>query len=182
MKNNLFYGTITTNFKNMDTNPKTGNPFFNNEGSGTKNGYQLNANSNAINMGVAKQGPPIQGAGTGVFENISAYPTVDFYGNAIDMDSGTPNIGACNAKNGEITLSASEEILNKNNIHVYPNPAKDTLYISGLKTETLVKIFNTQGQELLKKTIKDTLDISNLINGVYFLKIKNEQTQKFIKE
>ena len=102
MKNNLFFGTIASNFKNMDTNPVGGNPLFNLEGIGNKFGYQLIAGSPAINSGVAKQGPPIPGAGTGIFSTISEYPTVDFYGNPIDLSSGTPNIGACNAKNGEI--------------------------------------------------------------------------------
>jgi len=102
MKNNLFFGTIAANFKNMDTNIRTGNPFFHNEGSGDKYGYQLKTNSPAINSGVAKQGPPIPGAGTGIFENISEYPTVDFYGNPLNATTESPNIGACNAKNGEI--------------------------------------------------------------------------------
>lgn len=102
MKNNLFFGAIAENFKSNDRNPITGDPKFNHPKSGSKYGYQLNSGSAAVNAGAAKQGPPIPGAGIGIFENISAYPTVDFYGNPIDLSSGTPNIGACNAKNGEI--------------------------------------------------------------------------------
>ena len=89
-------------FKNMDSNPKNGDPLFNNESSGTKFGYQLKSGSAAINAGVAKQGPPIPGAGMGVFKDLTPYPTKDFYGNPINLSTGTPNIGACNAKNGEI--------------------------------------------------------------------------------
>ncbi len=102
MYNNLYFGLINENFKNMDTNPKNGDPLFNNVNSGSKFGYQLNVGSAAVDAGVAKQGPPIPGAGTGIFEDLTPYPTVDFYGNPIDLSSGTPNIGACNAKHGEI--------------------------------------------------------------------------------
>jgi len=102
MQNNLFYGSINESFKDMDSNPQDGNPLFNNENSGTKFGYQLKKGSSAINAGVAKQGPPIPGAGMGVFKDLTPYPTKDFYGNPINLSTGTPNIGACNAKNGEI--------------------------------------------------------------------------------
>jgi len=102
MNNNLFFGTTANNFKSLDVNSVTSNPHFNNVNSGDKFGYQLENGSAAINKGIAKQGPPIPGAGTGVFKDLTSYPTVDFYGNPIDLSSGTPNIGACNAKNGEI--------------------------------------------------------------------------------
>jgi len=38
-------------------------------------------------------------------KDVTEYPTVDFYGNPVDLSTGTPNIGACNAKHGEITRS-----------------------------------------------------------------------------
>ncbi|GGZ87292.1 right-handed parallel beta-helix repeat-containing protein [Algibacter mikhailovii] len=101
MQNNLFFGTINTKFINMDSNAVNGNPLFSGKNAGTKFGYQLKSGSPAINAGIAKPGPQIQGAGTGVFKDLSAYPTEDFYGNPIDLFSGTPNIGACNAKHGE---------------------------------------------------------------------------------
>ena len=100
-KNNLYEGQINTRFKNLDSNPINGAAHFVNPKAGNKYGFQIKANSNAINNGVAKQGPPIPGAGKGIFKNISKYPIVDFYGNPIDLSKGTPNIGACNAKKGE---------------------------------------------------------------------------------
>lgn len=102
MKNNLFFGTVAENFKKNDNQPITGDPHFHQSNSGNKYGYQLNVESHAINAGHARQGPPIPGAGSGIFKNLTPYPTVDFYGNPIDLSTGTPNIGACNAKNGEI--------------------------------------------------------------------------------
>jgi hypothetical protein len=181
MRNNLYYGTIKSSFKNLDTNPVNGNPNFNNEGSGDKYGYQLNVGSNAINTGVAKQGPPIPEAGTGIFKHIPAYPNVDFYGNPIDLSTGTPNIGVCNSKNGEIKLSVTEAILKQKKNKIYPNPVTNILNISNLNEETLVKVYNTQGQILIQKSVKNNIDVSALQNGVYFLRIEGQKTLKFIK-
>jgi hypothetical protein len=103
-KNNLYEGQINTRFTILDSNPINGAAHFVNPKSGNKFGFQLKGNSDAINAGVAKLGPPIPGAGRGVFKNISKYPIVDFYGNPIDLSKGTPNIGACNAKKGEIGI------------------------------------------------------------------------------
>jgi hypothetical protein len=103
-KNNLYEGQINTRFTILDSNPINGAAHFVNPKSGNKYGFQLKGNSDAINAGVAKLGPPIPGAGKGVFKNISKYPIVDFYGNPIDLSKGTPNIGACNAKKGEIGI------------------------------------------------------------------------------
>jgi hypothetical protein len=105
MNNNLFFGTISNDFKSLDTNTVLEDPQFSQPNSGTKFGYQLNNGSSAVNAGIAKQGPPIPGAGTGVFKDLTEYPTKDFYGHPIDLSFGTPNIGACNAKNGEVKIS-----------------------------------------------------------------------------
>jgi hypothetical protein len=103
VQNNLFYGEVDNRFKILDDKASNGNPKFNNTGT-FKDKYQLQATSPAINNGFAMKGPAIPGAGVGVFINISSYPIVDYYGNSIDLSNGTPNIGACNAKNGEINL------------------------------------------------------------------------------
>jgi hypothetical protein len=102
MNNNLFFGAISTNFKSLDVNLVLEDPLFNQPNYGNKFGYQLKNGSSAINAGIAKQAPLILGAGTGVFKDLTAYPTKDFYCNPINLSSGTLNIGACNAKNGEI--------------------------------------------------------------------------------
>jgi hypothetical protein len=101
MRNNLFQGNVSDMFRQMDADPKVGNPKFHGKGK-AGNRYQLKAGSPAINGGVAMRGPALPGAGTGIFKNVPPYPTVDFYGNPVDLSAGTPNIGACNAKNGEV--------------------------------------------------------------------------------
>ena len=99
VSNNLFYGAIDGQFEKMDKNPVKGDPKFAGPGRDLCR-FQLNADSPTINRGIAKEGPPLPGAGTGIFKNLPTYPTVDFYGNPVNLQEGTPNIGACNAKNG----------------------------------------------------------------------------------
>ena len=100
ISNNLFFGEVKSSFSALDASKTIGNPLFTNEGF-QKEKYQLKNGSPAIDKGLARLGPAIPGAGTGVFKNVPPYPTVDFYGNPIDLSNGTPNIGACNAKKGE---------------------------------------------------------------------------------
>jgi hypothetical protein len=76
------------------------------------------------------------------------------------------------------------------NIKCYPNPStnKITIEISGMTGKSNLTIININGQELMKKQIKDTItqiDISNLKSGVYFLKFMDNtiiEVKKFIKE
>ena len=61
----------------------------------------------------------------------------------------------------------------------YPNPTKNYIYINGANNN-YVKIYDTMGR-LMKTEIGDRIDISNLISGVYIIKVDN-QSFKVIKE
>ena len=45
--------------------------------------------------------PPIPTSESDIFANLESIPTKDFFGHSLNINS-TPNIGASNAKNGEI--------------------------------------------------------------------------------
>ncbi len=65
----------------------------------------------------------------------------------------------------------------KTNIILYPNPTNGILNVSNPNYLTINKIgvFNIYGQKLKNiKTENDALDINNLDNGIYFLKIEDE--------
>lgn len=65
---------------------------------------------------------------------------------------------------------------------VYPNPSSDFIQFNGLKQPEEVIVYSQLGKIIKKETIvNNKLDIQNLKNGIYFLKIK-EQTIKFIKQ
>ena len=72
------------------------------------------------------------------------------------------------------------------NIAIYPNPATTQLNFNIYKNDiNEVSISNLLGQVLIKTQNQNSIDISNLTNGVYILTIirgQNKFTQKFIKE
>ncbi len=75
-----------------------------------------------------------------------------------------------------------ESTINKNDAVllrtvVYPNPAKEELFIETEVQNTDIVVYSITGQELINTTLKDSktkLDISSLPNGTYIYKIKGE--------
>ena len=72
--------------------------------------------------------------------------------------------------------AVNEEIAN---LSVYPNPAKNTLAIDG--NYTSATIYDLFGKLVLTTDYKNTIDVSALSNGIYFIKVDNT-TIKFIKQ
>ena len=71
-----------------------------------------------------------------------------------------------------------------NSIIIYPNPVKNTLTIDGLVVKDVV-IYSVLGKAVLKMSNQNTIDVSLLSKGVYFIKVSNginASTKKFIKE
>lgn len=72
-------------------------------------------------------------------------------------------------------------------VRIYPNPASTALTITGLqKLQTIntLQFINVLGQPLQtinSVTPNETLNVSHLAKGVYFLRINNTYTVKFIK-
>lgn len=74
------------------------------------------------------------------------------------------------------TNSLSTNHLNsvKNNIQLWPNPAKNNVYIQGIKDDTTLTIYDTIGKLITNRPLKEgALDISDLISGVYIFKFSN---------
>ena len=76
------------------------------------------------------------------------------------------------------------------NIMIFPNPAKDRLYLNTTTFEPNqainILIFDQTGKTVLvQQEISDTsldLDISSLPKGTYFIKIDGSEAQQFIIE
>ena len=71
-----------------------------------------------------------------------------------------------------------------NSIIMYPNPVKNMLTIDGLVVQEVV-IYSVLGKAVLKMSNQNTIDVSSLSKGVYFIKVSdgiNASTKKFIKE
>lgn len=85
---------------------------------------------------------------------------------------------------GNCSLGINENAMNLPKINLFPQPAKDIVYINGIEDKTIsCQIFNALGQKVLScKANNNKLDVSNLKKGVYVLIIKGYTPVKFMKE
>ena len=71
-------------------------------------------------------------------------------------------------------------------VKLYPNPGITSLSItSTLPSVNTLSIFNLLGEQLLSKnynTNKVTLDVRDLPNGIYVIKVNDMVVKKFIKQ
>lgn len=66
-------------------------------------------------------------------------------------------------------------------LHYFPNPVKNSLSISNSSIMTQVEITSVLGQKLMTKNLNDLqteVDLSNLPDGIYFVKINADQAEK----
>lgn len=77
----------------------------------------------------------------------------------------------------------STESVSKNEVMLFPNPGSDRLNMKGIKKTADFEIFSTDGKLIRKGQYSpsQTIDVSRLKVGVYFLKI-NAKSFKFVKE
>jgi len=77
------------------------------------------------------------------------------------------------------------ETIENNQFLMYPNPSTNQLHIQLINsTNSLASVFDVSGQLLLQKklsTAENTIDVSNLPLGTYFIRINNATTT-FIKQ
>jgi len=97
------------------------------------------------------------------------------------------NAGSASFKSFNIrtinTLS-TPDISFENSLRVYPNPASDQVTVTTASMINYLELYDIHGKLVLKQT-DQTIDISTIPTGVYFLKLVSEQgriaTKKIIK-
>ncbi len=77
------------------------------------------------------------------------------------------------------TTDISEDLINFNQVQMYPNPSKDILNIKLTKEmdESVLKLYSADGKLVLDKMMSSSetaINISSLPNGMYILEIKSE--------
>ena len=66
-------------------------------------------------------------------------------------------------------------------INLFPNPAKDKIYIESTEIINTLKVYNVSGQLMLEKSIANNngeLNIELLKSGVYFIYVQTENEMK----
>ena len=69
-------------------------------------------------------------------------------------------------------------------VTIYPNPTDNYLFIEGNKNPISISIYNLLGAEVISKSNTDKIDVSELSNGVYIIRISDgigQIDRKFIK-
>lgn len=84
---------------------------------------------------------------------------------------------------GNVVSTSSAEGIDPT-VYVYPNPSNSFIQIAGITESTYYAIYNIQGAKILEGIYSEgnEIDIHNLPENVYFLKLNNGISIKFIKE
>ena len=83
------------------------------------------------------------------------------------------------------TLSVDDSVFNKKEVTVYPNPAREKVIVT-VKNNSIekVQLFNVLGQKIVDVEVNNlseiSLNVSQYDEGIYFLRINNDFTQKIV--
>ena len=112
--------------------------------------------------------------------------TDNFLFTVIDGDGGWTGTHSFNINYTDIGVSASDLV--QLDVAVFPNPVKEQLTV---KTNSLfnpagsMEVYNLQGQLIVSQRItgnvQETINTTNFINGIYFLKIQDEANTSITK-
>ena len=188
---NFSGGSLTLNINPIGTNTEILFSQFDAETGSTLLLSKITGDSNNPDNGTAiavdSNGDYLVGGGFGHYiydangnQNINAGGRSDFF-------VAKYSTGACNP------LSMPNMELDK--VQVYPNPAKDVLYIIAQEPIEAVRFYNILGQEVLYKEVamqeSVTVEVGSLVSGSYFVKVipssvfskgRNLKTVMFVKE
>lgn len=135
--------------------------------SGAKTFNTVN-NSNLFRLGISEGG--LTNYFNGAIDDLKIY----------DYVLNDTEIASLYANN---TLSSSDFAKNNKEINLFPNPANDFLNIETTLDLKSVEIYTIQGQKVVESNQKQ-INVSNLVEGIYLVKIKdsenNEVTKKII--
>ena len=109
--------------------------------------------------------------------NNTSKPT-DFSADSALSDSNKPVWGTC----PDSALGVNDQ--NITNVSMYPNPADNTLFISGNESPIAMAIYSVLGKEVLSIKNTNTINVQALPSGVYTIRISDgvgQTNRKFIK-
>ncbi|WP_312393698.1 T9SS type A sorting domain-containing protein, partial [Chryseobacterium sp.] len=164
--------TVIGYFRAFAAPPMSGEGFI-----WTSTGGRVNLNNYAVGLGISTQGV-----------TMSLPLAISKDGKKI-AGVGTNSSGQIVAFYLDITayLSTNEAVKAKDKISIYPNPAKDIIYIKGVDKIEKARIYNMVGQNVRTfDSVEHQIDVSSLSKGTYVLEVfvKGEVSQnlKFIKQ
>ena len=79
-------------------------------------------------------------------------------------------------------LGITENSFLKNQFFIYPNTTTNVLHISGNDEVEYLDIFDQSGRKLMTQKNVNTVDVSQLSAGIYFINVNNKEAFKFVKK
>lgn len=116
----------------------------------------------------------------------SPYGSLLFYNNELfgmTLNGGTNGLGVV-FKYG-LTLGIDDFSTNNDGLSFYPNPSKDFITFQNITKKSTLKIFDVSGKKLIQLDVdsnSNSVNISSLCEGIYFLKINNQFAGKLVKQ
>lgn len=97
--------------------------------------------------------------------------------------------GASNVFSAQVLIqdALSVDEFDKNSFSVYPNPASSKINIKNNSNLVIqrVEIYNVLGEKLMSEKVESTIDVSNILPGIYFIKMFGESfsvSKRFVKK
>jgi hypothetical protein len=119
--------------------------------------------------------------GTAMAGPFSCGDSVQFHVHAMGYNMNTIMI----SPTYRMDCEAMNVVESKNNIALaYPNPANQSLNLSGIQSSTLISIRDTQGRLIynaLSTANQRALDCSQWANGIYFIELKDKEGVQQLK-
>lgn len=100
-------------------------------------------------------------------------------------DSGNTELHTMVSPVFTVSNTAGISDINENGILVYPNPTSDKLYIHNSLQANQIKVIDISGRTVLnfdKANNIESIDVTNLTNGIYFLRTDLGSQLKFLKK
>ena len=161
----------------------------------------INGDGQEVNSGLARvynfnngnwsqMGGTIEGEVTGVYFGRS----VSMNSDATSIVIGIPSSGANNSLSGKVKIFGNEPLdisdISKQELIIYPNPTNYLINIKTLSKNYELFIYDITGKLIFNKEVLNNnglqqINISNFVNGIYILKIKENQNifkTKIIKQ
>ncbi len=117
---------------------------------------------------------------TNYFTNFGAKCTYYFIDDiCVSSDSNVCNI---QTQTNCITLTDLKSKDEKSLLKIFPNPAHDKIEIQGIElNEYNISLFNSLGLKIHETKNEKNIDISKLLNGIYYLKVKSIKDERQVK-
>jgi Concanavalin A-like lectin/glucanases superfamily/Secretion system C-terminal sorting domain/BNR repeat-containing family member len=83
------------------------------------------------------------------------------------------------------TLKIAESVITKNNVMMYPNPAKNNITLKGISIGDTIKIYNLLGKTVLNTIAKqeeETISTAGFTPGIYIVLVGGKIKLKLVKE